>query len=62
VHVPRDVKVIVDGHASAGEIVVFGEDVNGTSLHKVVSAGADDTRVLRLDARVGFGRLEVTRG
>jgi phage shock protein PspC (stress-responsive transcriptional regulator) len=62
VHVPRDVKVIVDGRASAGEVVVFGDDVNGTSLHKVVSTGADDTRVLRLDARVGFGRLEVTRG
>jgi phage shock protein PspC (stress-responsive transcriptional regulator) len=62
VHVPRDVKVIVDGRASAGEVVVFGDDVNGTSLHKVVSTGADATRVLRLDARVGFGRLEVTRG
>jgi hypothetical protein len=57
------VHVVVDGRASAGELVVFGEDVSGTSVHRVVSNGpADAARVLRLDARVGFGRLEVTRG
>ena len=63
VHLPRHVKVVVDGRASAGEITVFGEHADGTSVHKVVSdPGTDPSRVLVLDARVGLGQLEVTRG
>ncbi len=63
VHVPRNVKVVVDGRASAGEVTVFGVQADGTSVHKVVSdSGSDPSRVLVLEARVGLGRLEVTRG
>jgi phage shock protein PspC (stress-responsive transcriptional regulator) len=63
VQVPQDAKVVVDGRASAGKLTVFGQQADGTSVHKVVSdTGTDPSRVLVLDARVGVGQLEVTRG
>lgn len=61
--VPRDVTVVVDGRASAGEVTILGEHADGTSVHKsVADAGRAPARVLVLDARVGLGRVVVTRG
>jgi len=63
VRVPRNVTVVVDGHASAGKLVVFGRESDGTSVDRNVTApGTAPSRVLVLDARVGLGRVEVARG
>jgi phage shock protein PspC (stress-responsive transcriptional regulator) len=63
IRVPRNVTVVVDGHASAGQLVVFGRESDGTSVDRTVTApGTAPSRVLVLDADVGVGRLEVTRG
>jgi hypothetical protein len=63
VHVPRDASVVIVGRASAGQVSILGQTDDGTSVHKVVAAdGTDPARVLVLDARIGFGRLEVVRG
>ena len=63
VHVPRDVTVVVDGRASAGQVTIFGRQDDGTSVHSVVTSdGSDPARVLVVDARVGLGQLEVVRG
>jgi phage shock protein PspC (stress-responsive transcriptional regulator) len=63
VRVPRDARVVVDTHASAGEVSVFGESIDGTSVDFATTApGADPGRVLVLDARVGLGQVEVLRG
>jgi len=63
VHVPYGIKVVVDARASAGQVVIFGDESDGTSVHKAFTgAGADPSRVLVLDAHVGVGRVEVTRG
>ena len=63
VHVPRHATVVVDARASAGKLDVLGVDADGTNVHRVVTApGAAGSRVLHVDARVGFGHLEVTRG
>lgn len=61
VRVPYGVKVIVDAHASAGQVSVFGHVHDGTSVDYSASAGGGE-HALVLDARIGFGRLEVTRG
>ena len=61
VRVPYGVKVIVDAHTSAGELAVFGHEDDGTSVDYSTSVGGGP-RVLVLDAQVGFGRLEITRG
>lgn len=63
VHVPKNVTVEVDGRAGAGEVVIFGQSDDGTSVHDHVrDAGTVPGRRLVLDAHVGFGRLEVVRG
>jgi phage shock protein PspC (stress-responsive transcriptional regulator) len=63
VHVPKNVAVEVDGRAGAGEVVIFGQSDDGTSIHDHVrSAGTVRGARLVLDAHVGFGRLEVVRG
>jgi phage shock protein PspC (stress-responsive transcriptional regulator) len=63
VQVPYGVNVEIDAQASAGQVVVFGDESDGTTVHKTFTwAGANPSRVLVLDARVGFGRVEVTRG
>jgi hypothetical protein len=57
------VTVQVDGRASAGQVNLFGTTRDGSSVHeRETSIGADPTRVLVLDARVGLGQLEVRRG
>ena len=61
VHVPYGVKVVVDAHAGAGEVTVFGHTADGTSVDYSTSVGRGE-RVLVIDARVGLGQLEVTRG
>ena len=63
VQLPYGIKVVVDARASAGQVVIFGDESDGTSVHKAFTgAGADHSRVLVLDAHVGVGRVEVTRG
>jgi phage shock protein PspC (stress-responsive transcriptional regulator) len=63
IRVPYGVAVMVDGRASAGNVDLFGRHSDGTSVHTVVSDEAGGSaRVLVIDARVGLGRLEVTRG
>ena len=63
VHVPRDVAVDVDAHASAGQVVLFGRYHDGTAVHdRVAEPGSAPERVLVLDAHVGFGRVTVERG
>ncbi len=61
VHVPYGVKVVVDAHASAGKVIIFGHTVDGSSVDYSTSVGGGG-RVLVVDARVGLGKLEVTRG
>jgi hypothetical protein len=61
--VPRGVAVEVDGRAGAGNVVIFGQDDDGTSVHTHVRVpGTDRSRVLVLDAHVGLGRVTVERG
>jgi hypothetical protein len=63
VHVPEDVTVDVDARAGAGDVIVFGEQDDGTSVHTHVrDSGTDTSRVLVLDAEVGLGRVTVERG
>jgi phage shock protein PspC (stress-responsive transcriptional regulator) len=60
VRVPYAVKVVVDAHAGAGEVIVFGHSVDGASADYSASVGGGH-RVLVIDARVGLGQVEVTR-
>ncbi|MGH3050054.1 MAG: PspC domain-containing protein [Gaiellaceae bacterium] len=62
--VPPDVTVDVTGHVRVGHLRVLGSERNGVSVddHAVETAGSKQGHVLILDARVGLGRLEVTRG
>jgi phage shock protein PspC (stress-responsive transcriptional regulator) len=63
VHVPEDVTVDVNARAGAGNVIVFGEQDDGTSVHTHVrDSGTDRSRVLVLDAEVGLGRVTVARG
>jgi predicted membrane protein len=63
IRVPADVTVDVDGHASGGQVVLFGNIDDGTSVHSHAhEVGTAPLRVLDLDARVGFGRVTVERG
>jgi phage shock protein PspC (stress-responsive transcriptional regulator) len=63
VRVPDDVTVDVEARAGAGDLIVFGEQDDGTSVHTHVrDPGTDGARVLVLDARVGLGRVTVVRG
>ena len=63
VHVPANVAVEVDGRAGAGQVVIFGQADDGTSVHDHVrDASGAPGRTLVVDAHVGFGRLEVVRG
>jgi phage shock protein PspC (stress-responsive transcriptional regulator) len=61
VRVPYGVKVVVDAYATAGQLSVLGHVDDGTSVDYSTSVGGGD-RVLVIDARVGFGHLEVSRG
>ena len=61
VHVPYGIRVLVDSSVSAGQLSVFGHVDDGTSVDYSTAVGGGD-RVLVIDARVGFGRLEIVRG
>lgn len=60
--VPPETAVEVDGEVGVGEIVVFGDQRGGLgpTVHRW-DGPPSETRVLRLEASVGIGRLEVTR-
>jgi phage shock protein PspC (stress-responsive transcriptional regulator) len=60
VHVPYGVKVVVDSSVGAGQLVVFGHVDDGTSVDYSTTVGGGE-RVLLLDARVGFGHLQIDR-
>jgi phage shock protein PspC (stress-responsive transcriptional regulator) len=63
VHVSQSATVEIDGRASAGDVRLLGRDDNGTDIHEhVVSTGTMPAHILVLDARVGLGELQVTRG
>lgn len=60
VWVPDDVRVTVDGHVSAGELVTFGDQESGTSVdNRVVRPGTEGAGTLRLELRDGFGSIQV---
>jgi len=54
--VPRDAKVTVNAHAKVGELFVLGGHDDGHNA--IVHVG---TGTLRIDARVGAGRIDVVR-
>jgi phage shock protein PspC (stress-responsive transcriptional regulator) len=62
--VPSDATVVVDGDVAAGQMQILGEHSrDGTDLQdRITSAGvgSSGTRIT-IDAKVGFGNLEVTR-
>lgn len=65
VRVPSDVDVTVRGTAGAGDLMLFGNESNGTDVNRTVTdVGADGPGggTLRLDVEVGFGAVEVIRG
>jgi phage shock protein PspC (stress-responsive transcriptional regulator) len=57
VTVPRDTSVVVDAHAKAGDVTVFGQQDSG----KNASVRAGDGHVLFLKVRVGAGSIDVER-
>ena len=64
VTVPADVALEIDARAGAGEVDVLGDRDEGTPAHeRVTVAGATtDAPVLKLDADVAVGSLQVRRG
>ncbi|MDX6386967.1 MAG: hypothetical protein QOD85_769 [Gaiellaceae bacterium] len=54
--VPRDAKVTVNAHAKLGKVFVLGNHDDGRDV--VVQTG---TGTLKIDARVGAGRIDVVR-
>lgn len=62
VRVPPETAVEVDGDVGVGEVVVFGDQRGGVGVTVHRQDGPpSETRILRLDASVGIGKLEVTR-
>jgi len=62
VRVPNGVAVDIDGHASGGQVVLFGHADDGTWINShVYDGGTRPNRVLVLDADVGLGRVTVER-
>jgi phage shock protein PspC (stress-responsive transcriptional regulator) len=61
VRVPRDATVEAEGRAQGGDVRLLGRDENGTHVHETLVDRVGSGRVLVLDARVGFGRIDVTR-
>jgi len=64
VTVPEDVALEIDARAGAGEVNVLGDRDEGAPAHeRVTVAGATtDAPVLKLDADVALGSLQVRRG
>jgi hypothetical protein len=62
--VPEGVALEIDARAGAGEIVVLGDPEDGFAAHEQVTLPGPtaDAPVLKLDADVGLGSLEVQRG
>jgi phage shock protein PspC (stress-responsive transcriptional regulator) len=62
--VPADVALEIDAHAGVGEIDVLGERDDGIDVDRTLTrAGTTpDAPLLRLEADVGFGVIEVRRG
>jgi phage shock protein PspC (stress-responsive transcriptional regulator) len=59
--VPADVDVVVEGRVGAGELTVFGRTEDGVSVERTVRDDDRSGAALHVDARVGFGELEVRR-
>ncbi|MGH9049715.1 MAG: LiaF domain-containing protein, partial [Acidimicrobiia bacterium] len=60
VWVPEDVRVVVDGHVSVGELVTFGDQDSGTDVDsRVVRNGAEGGGTLQLALRDGIGSVQV---
>ena len=61
--IPADVAVSIDSRITAGELLLLGSKWDGISIDQTVTeAGfADAPRRLMIEARVGFGQVEVTR-
>jgi predicted membrane protein len=62
VEVPHDAVVTVDAHAGAGQVDVFGNSGRTVQLQSVPRRAGRTAPHLTLDARVGMGYLQVTRG
>jgi hypothetical protein len=64
VRVPYGVTAVADGHASAGNVRVFGREGNGVGVRREAIAYGSKHRgqQLVIDADVGIGHLEVRRG
>jgi len=64
VRVPSNVDVTVRGSAGAGDLMLLGEESNGTDVKRTVTdLGADGAGggTLKLNVEVGFGAVEVIR-
>jgi phage shock protein PspC (stress-responsive transcriptional regulator) len=64
VRVPYGVTVAADGHASAGNVRVFGRERNGVGVRRegIAYGPQRGARQLVVDADVGIGQVEVRRG
>jgi hypothetical protein len=62
---PGDTRLSVLGHVGGGRIEGLGDDSSGTDVTRTYVRGADELTAtageLRVDARLGFGRLDVHR-
>jgi predicted membrane protein len=64
VTVPTGVRVVLDAHAGFGGVTAFGDSAHEccpTDVH-VVQSGAPGGGTLHLDAEVGAGHVDITRG
>jgi hypothetical protein len=57
--VPDGMQVEVDAHAGVGDVTVFGRGRSGTDVDLEASGGSQP--LLRIDARLGLGELNVRR-
>jgi phage shock protein PspC (stress-responsive transcriptional regulator) len=62
VRVPDGLRVVVRGRVTAGNVWLFGATDDGWKVDKTVVHDGDGTRTLVLDARAGFGKVEVLSG
>jgi hypothetical protein len=63
VRVPENVTVKIDARAGAGQVTLFGDTTDGTSVHvQTTNLGSQPAHVIVLHARVGLGQVEVQRG
>jgi phage shock protein PspC (stress-responsive transcriptional regulator) len=61
VTVPHNATVDVVGRVQAGDVRLLGSDDNGTHVRSHIVDRTGSGRVLVLDLRTGFGKVEVTR-